>query len=102
MLQENFKAKKVTILKAKSAKKKTAKITWKKVDGAEGYVLEYALTSNFKKAKTVTVKKGTVVSRTLKKLKSGKSYYVRVKAYMTVNDEKIYTETGAKKKVRIK
>lgn len=99
---ETFKVQKVTITAAKSKKKKTAKITWKKVDGAEGYVIEYALKANFKKAKTVTIRKGTAGSRTLKKLKSRKSYYVRVKAYKTVNGKKIYTGTGTKKKVRVK
>ena len=97
-----FKEQKVTITKAKSTKKKTAKITWKQVEGAEGYVIQYALKANFKGAKTATVKKGTTVSRTIKKLKSKKTYYVRVKAYRTIDGEKIYTGTSAKKKVRVK
>lgn len=79
-----------------------AKITWKKVEGAEGYVIQYAQKANFKGAKTVTVKKGTAVSRIIKKLTSGKTYYVRVKAYKTTAGEKIYTLTSAKKRVRVK
>lgn len=97
-----FKAQKVEITKAKSTKKKTAKITWKKVDGAEGYVIEYGSKAGFKGAKTVIVEKGTTVSITLKKLRSKKSCYVRVKAYKTINDKTIYTAFSAKKKVRIK
>lgn len=100
--EATFKAQRVTITSAKSKKKKTAKITWKKVDGAEGYVIEYALKANFKGAKAVTIRKGTTGSRMLKKLKSRKAYYVRVKAYKTVNGKKIFTDIGAKKKVRVK
>lgn len=100
--KEQFKAQKPVIAKAKSAKKKTAKITWKQVEGADGYVVEYALKVGFKGAKSVTVKKGSAISATLKKLKSKKSYYVRIKAYKTVGGEKVYTSYSAKKKVRIK
>lgn len=100
--KETFKSQKPVISKAKSTKRKTAKLTWKKVEGAEGYVIQYATKANFKGAKNVTVKKGTAASRTIKKLKSKKTYYVRVKAYRTVNGEKIYTLTSAKKKVRVK
>lgn len=102
VLKETFKAQKVTVTDAKSKKKKTAKITWEKVDGAEGYVVEYALKASFKGSKAVMIKKGTTVSKTLKKLKSKKTYYIRVKAYKTINGEKIYTGIGAKKKVRVK
>ncbi|WP_291764985.1 glycosyl hydrolase family 95 catalytic domain-containing protein [Blautia sp.] len=99
---ETFKRQKAELGKTRSTKKKTTKITWKQVEGAEGYELQYGLKASFKGAKTVTVKKGTAVSRTIKKLKSKKVYYVRVKAYQTVDGEKIYTQASAKKKVRIK
>lgn len=48
-----------------------------KVSGAKGYQVQYSLTKNFKKA---TVKNVTKTTLTVKKLKSGKKYYVRVKA----------------------
>lgn len=96
-----FAEQKVAITKAAGAKK-AVKIGWKKVEGAEGYAIQYGTKANLKGAKTVLVKKGTAVSRTIKKLKAGKTYYVRVKAYKTVNGKKLYTLTSAKKKVRVK
>lgn len=96
-----FAEQKVAITKAAGAKK-AVKIGWKKVEGAEGYAIQYGTKANLKGAKTVLVKKGTAVSRTIKKLKAVKTYYVRVKAYKTVNGKKLYTLTSAKKKVRVK
>ena len=90
------------IVSAKSKKKKTAKITWKKVDGAEGYVIQYAVKKNFKGAKKLAVKKAAAVKVTLRKLKSGKNYFVRVSGYKTVNGAKIYTKTSTPKRVRIR
>ncbi len=97
----SFQSQRVTITKAKSTKKKTAKISWEKVEGAEGYVVEYSLKAGFKGAKKVIIKKGTVSAKTIKKLKSRKSYYVRVSAYKTINGETVYSEAGTKR-VRIK
>lgn len=68
---------KVKLSKAKNMKKKSVKISWKKVKSAEKYQIQYSLKKNFKKAKTKAVKKITV---TIKKLKSKKTYYFRVRA----------------------
>ena len=95
-----FQALRVKIKTVKSQKKAQAKVTWKKAEGAEGYVIEYALRAGFKGKKKVTVTKGT--ARTLKRLKKGKVYYVRMRAYKTVGGEKVYTGYSAVKKVRIK
>lgn len=102
--QENaaFKAVKMKISSAKSTRKKQAKITWKKVKGAEGYVIQYAMKSNFKGVKNITVKSRTAGSRTIKRLKSKKRYYIRIRAYKTVNGQKIYTGVSPRKVVRIK
>ena len=97
-----FENTKITIKSAKSSKKKQAKITWKKVSGAEGYVIQYSAKSNFKGANKVTVKKGTTTARTLKKMKSGKKYFFRVRAYKTVDGKKVYTNYSGKKSVRVK
>ena len=45
---------------------------------------------------------GTTNKTTLKKLTSGKKYYVRVKAYKTVNGEKVYGSASSVKTVKVK
>lgn len=64
------------------AQTKALKVSWNKVD-CTGYKVQYSVKSNFSKAKTVTVKKNTC---TIKKLKKGTKYYVRVCAYKTYDD----------------
>ena len=76
---------KVKFLKAVAAKQKLT-ITWKAVSGAKGYELQYSTKSNFKSAKKVNIKAGKE-SYVIKKLKSKKKYYVRVRAYKTYTDK---------------
>ena len=80
-----------------TAKKKSFTVTWKKVSGAKGYQVQYSLTKNFKKA---TVKNVTKTTLTVKKLKSGKKYYVRVKA--AASDKKLNSGWSAAKTVKVK
>lgn len=102
MSQSSFKSVRVAIKKLDNTKKKQLTVTWKKVEGAEGYVIQYATKSSFKGKKTVTVKDGAAVTKTVKKLRTGKKYYVRIKAYKTVNGKKIYTRFSAKKAKGVK
>lgn len=99
--KKEFESAKVTV-KAVKGQKKKVKVTWKKVEGAEGYVIQYATRSGFKGKKSITIKKGTAVSKTIKSLVSKKTYYVRVRAYKKVDGKKIYTQYSAKKKARTK
>lgn len=64
-------------------------VSYKKAEKeVTGYEIQYSTNSKFTKATTKTVKTaGTKV--TLKKLKSGKKYYVRVRAYRNVSGIKI-------------
>lgn len=76
---KKVKLKKPVIKKVSSPKKKTLKVTFKKVSGAKKYVVQISMNKKFKKnVKKKTVKKTTA---TFKKLKSKKRYYVRVRAY---------------------
>ena len=97
-----FSAKKTAIKAVKSKKKKAAVVTWKKVSGAEGYLIQYSRKSNLTGGKKLTIKKGSTVSKTIKKLKSGKTYYFRLRAYKTIGGKKVYTSYSSKKSVRIK
>ena len=77
--------------------KKTAKVTWKKVDGAKSYKL-YRATK--KSGKYTLVKKNiTKTSYLNKNLKKGKTYYYKVTA---VNAFDKACKTSAVKSVKIK
>lgn len=96
--------KKVTITvvpKQASVKKVTSKkaaqltVSWKKQTEASGYVVEYTTDKNFKKGvKKVTISKNKTTGTTIKKLKKGKKYYVRVKPYTTIDKKKVYGKTS--------
>ena len=81
---------------------KTAKITWEKVSGASGYEIYSATSKNGKYKKVMTIKKGGTVSYKNTKLKKGKTYYYKVRAYRTVNGKKVYGAYSSVKSVKIK
>ena len=98
---------KITKLKVKSKSKKKINVTWKKVKTAVGYQVQVSKKSNFKKRilnKFTTKKKFTIN----KKIKSGKTYFVRVRAYATYKDafgkpQKVYSKWNKKlRKVKVK
>ncbi len=68
------------IAKLKAGKKKFT-VNIKKVKGVKGYQVRYSANKKFKSAKTKTLK---VNKATIKKLKSQKKYYVKVRTYKTV------------------
>ena len=92
--------KKVKISSVKSKKKKTLDVKWKKLDGAEGYLIKYG--TDKKVSKKVKKKKTTKKSITLKKLSSKKKYYVKVCAYATVNNQTVYSKWSSVKKAKVK
>lgn len=99
--------KKVKISSVKSQTGKKLKASWKKDATVTGYEIQASLTKNFKKvAKKATVKKAKTVSTTLKGLKKGKKYYVRVRAYKTVKingkSEKLYSAWTVKISKKVK
>ena len=59
-------------------------VKWKKGTGGAGYQLQYSLKGTFKSSTTVKIPKTATVSRVLKNLKSGKTYYVRIRGYKLV------------------
>ena len=73
--------------KAKVIPKKGRKVLvrWKKVPGATGYEIYRATKKVGKYKRIVTIKKGTVLKYTNKKLKKGKKYYYKVKAVRRAN-----------------
>ncbi len=102
LVRERFQAKKVNLKSVKSTKKKQVKITWKRLAGAHGYELQYADNSKFQKAKRLKIRKEATVTRMIKRLKSRRTCYVRVRAYKTIDKEKVYTKYSNKKYAKIK
>lgn len=82
--------------RSKNGKKLTVKVA--KVSDADGYEVQYSTSSKFtaKTTKKVSMKK---TKTTIKKLKKKKTYYVRVRAYKTVNGKKVYSDWSSVKKV---
>ena len=74
-----------------TAGKKQAKLKWKKISNAQGYVVYRATSKNGKYKAVSTIKKGSTVSYTNKKLTSKKTYYYKVRAYRVVNGKKVYS-----------
>lgn len=99
---ETVKPKKTSIKNSVKAKKKFT-VTWAKVSGVKGYQIQYSSNKKFKKNnKSVTVTKQKTTKATVKKLKSKKKYYVRVRTYKTVNGKKIYSSWSKVKSVKTK
>ena len=73
------------VVKKLTPGKKTLKVSWAKDAKATGYEVQCCLKKNFKSGvKKATIKKAKTTTTTFKKLKNGKKYYVRVRAYKTV------------------
>ena len=81
-----------TKVKKVKATKKSLTIKWSKVKGVSGYEIQVATDKNFKKnKKSILVKKQKTTSAKIKKLKSKKKYYVRVRTYKVVGRKKVYS-----------
>ncbi len=94
---------KKTSLKKLSKGKKKFTVTWSKVSGVKGYQIQYSTDKKFKKNnKSVTIGKQKTTKATVKKLKSKKKYYVRVRTYKTVNGKKVYSSWSNVKSVKTK
>ncbi|WP_196809844.1 discoidin domain-containing protein [Butyrivibrio sp. MB2005] len=88
-----------------SAGKKTLTVKWKKVTakGIKGYEIQYSTDKSFEKnVKTVTINKTKTTTKTFKKLKSKKKYYVRIRTYSKKNGEKVYSNWSKVKSIKVK
>lgn len=88
------------VLSKLTAGSKSITPVWSAVNGVSGYEVQYSTSSKFKNAKTVTEKKNN--KKTIKKLKKGQKYYVRVRAYKLVDDKKVYGTWSAIKSIKAK
>lgn len=92
-----------------TAKSKGFQAAWKKQSSqTSGYQIQYCMTKSFKgkSAKTVAIKKNTLVKKKVAKLKAKKKYYVRIRTYKSVKvngkDLKLCSDWSKWKSVRTK
>ena len=89
------------IIKLVKGKKKVT-VKWKKVKNIDGYFIQYGTDKTLKKRKTVKIKNPKKVKKLIKKLKSGKKYYFRVKAYKIINGKRKNSKWCKIKSVKVK
>ncbi|WP_026498205.1 hypothetical protein [Butyrivibrio sp. WCD2001] len=101
---------KTKVTKVKSPKKKKAEVTFKAVDGVNGYQIEYSTDKNFKKnvkSKTFKIEKTQDAGNnkrkiTISKLKRHKRYYFRIRTYVENNNSRFYSDWSKAKMAKIK
>lgn len=76
-------------VKLKAFGKGKLKVSWKKDKNASGYEITYSTKKSFKNKKTVVVKSKKTTSKVIKKLKSKKTYYVKVRSYKKSGKTKV-------------
>ena len=82
-------------------KKNSFTVSWKKVSKARGYQVQIATDKKFRKNKKTRNSYGR--SYVFSKLKAGKTYYVRVRAYVyDDNYKKVYGSWSKTKKIKMK
>lgn len=93
--------KKPSIKKISAPKARSFTVTWKKNTEADGYEIQYSTSKSFtgKTTKEVLVTRGAKTSKKIKKCKSGKKYYVRIRTYKQVG-ETIYYSAWSKTKYK--
>lgn len=97
--------KQAKISKVENKKSRQLKVTWKKDTKAAGYKVMYSTDKKFKNkkaTKTITVKKNKTTSLTIKKLKKGKKYYVKVCSYVKVGKKQVLGKYSKVKNIKIK
>lgn len=94
--------KKPVLKSAYSPAKGKIKIRWKKVRQASGYQIQICKNKKFKKSvKKIWVKKAKKVTKIVK-VKPGKTFYVRVRAYKTVGGKRLCGAFSRKIRVRVR
>ena len=89
------------VLTVKSSKKGQITVKWTPQKNVSGYQIQYSLNSGLKNAAKKNISKAKAKTATLKKLKAGKKYYVRIRSYVKVGKEVLYSQWN-KKSVKVK
>ena len=91
---------KVTGVKVKKSSKTKIKLSWKKTKGASGYAI-YMKTGNGKYKRVKTITKGSTARYSKTKLKKGRKYTFKIRAYKKA-DKNIYGSYSSSKTLKLK
>ena len=94
--------KKTKLASAKCTKKKTFTTTWKKTGGNSGWQVQYSTNKKFRSGVRTVNLKANNTKLTVRKLKSRKNYYVRIRSYKKVGKQTWYSGWSNVKSVRIR
>ena len=94
--------KKTKLSSAKSTKRKTFTIIWKKTGGNSGWQVQYSTNKKFRSGVRTVNLKSSNTRLTVRKLKSRKNYYVRIRSYKKVGKQTWYSRWSSVKSVRIR
>lgn len=87
-------------VKLKASKKKQVRVQFKKVKACSGYELQISTKKSFSKKNTRTYRLGKgAKSKTIKKLKSKKKYYIRIRAYIRHEGKTYYGAYSRKRSI---
>lgn len=90
-------------MELESLKKGQLTVTYRSDKTVSGYEIVYATNEKFtKNKKTKVVTKASTSKVTIKDLKSGQGYYVKIRAYANVKGKKIYGDYGWSGYIRVK
>ena len=94
--------KKTKLSSAKSTKRKTFTIIWKKTGGNSGWQVQYSTNKKFRSGVRTVNLKSSNTRLTVRNLKNRKKYYVRVRSYKKVGKQTWYSGWSSVKSVRIR
>ncbi len=92
--------KKIGISSVSNSANNKATVKWKKQAGITGYQIQYSTKKDYSKAKTVSANT-TAVSKVLSGLTKNSTYYVRIRSFKTVGNERLYSAWSASKSIKI-
>ena len=85
-----------------TGRKGAVRITWRKTNGAKGYIAYCSTNKNFTSYKSKVIKGGAKTSFTFKNLKRKQTYYVLVRPYKTLGKARWNGITNEPRKVKTK
>ena len=94
--------KKTKLSSAKSTKRKTFTTTWRKTGGNSGWQVQYSTNKKFRSGVRTVNLKSRNTKLTVRKLRSRKTYYIRVRGYKKVKGKIMYAGWSNVKKVKVK
>ena len=90
-----------TVSSLTNSAKGTMLVKWNKNSKANGYQIQYSTSSSFSSPKSITIEDNTIVSKKITGRTKGKTYYVRMRSYKTVDGKNYYSAWSASKSVKI-